>query len=133
LLRPVVLAHQLPKVDKRPSGGLRTTVEVVGANRALVSSRNAVSPTIFLFPLISFRRSRRWSRSQPLLDNAREREEGIHQKNDDFGKGKLAEFSREMTPKLEKVPFDCQAFPQGRTELAGPDSTASWKTAATTT
>jgi hypothetical protein len=46
LSRPVVLAQRLPGVDKRPSGGLRTTVEVVDVNRALVGSK-IVPPWIF--------------------------------------------------------------------------------------
>ena len=50
LLRPVVLAHQLPEVDKRPSGGLRTTVEVVIANRAFVSSRTSFRQPFFDSP-----------------------------------------------------------------------------------
>jgi hypothetical protein len=50
LLRPVVIAHQLPEVDKRPSGGLRTTVEVVIANRAFVSSRTSFRQPFFDSP-----------------------------------------------------------------------------------
>jgi hypothetical protein len=41
---PVVFAQQLPEVDKKRGSGLRTTVEVVDANRALVGSN--VIPTL---------------------------------------------------------------------------------------
>jgi len=57
LFRPVVLAQQLSEVEKRPNGGLRTTFEVVDANRALVGSK--IVPPLFFFSLTHSRHQSR--------------------------------------------------------------------------
>jgi hypothetical protein len=73
LFRPVVLAQQLSEVDKRPNGGLRTTFEVVDANRALVGSK-IVLPLNFFSLTHSRHQSRRCSSLRRLLDDDRARQ-----------------------------------------------------------